>query len=110
VTDPNTGTSYGLGWFIGAVKSQLANHRLIFHTGDADGNSAYVSFMPDDGLGVIVLTNQHCTPGLINIWPDKVATAISDHLLHGRVTGQLILPPRAGLPVGASAAANAAPV
>ena len=109
-TGDGTGTSYGLGWTIGTVQSNHQNKRIIFHTGDADGNSAYVSFMPDDGLGVIVLTNQHCTPGLINIWPDKVATAIYDHLLHGRVTGQLILPPRAGLPVGASAAANAAPV
>jgi CubicO group peptidase (beta-lactamase class C family) len=109
VTDPNTGTSYGLGWFIGAVKSQLANHRLIFHDGDADGNSAYVSFMPDDGLAVIVLSNQHCTQNLIDVWPNKVATAIYDHLLHGKVTGQLVLPPRTVLPAGV-AAASAAPI
>jgi CubicO group peptidase (beta-lactamase class C family) len=103
------GTGYGLGWTIGTMKSQLADKQIIFHTGDADGNSAYVSFMPDDALGVIVLTNQHCTQDLVNIWPDKVAAAIYDHLLHGRVTGQLVLPPRADRPAGAGANA-AAPV
>jgi CubicO group peptidase (beta-lactamase class C family) len=105
------GTGYGLGWTIGTVQSNQQNKRIIFHTGDADGNSAYVSFMPDDGLGVIVLTNQHCTQDMIDKWPDKVASAIYEHLLQGQVTGQLILPRRAGPPVGASAdAAHAAPV
>jgi CubicO group peptidase (beta-lactamase class C family) len=108
-TDDGTGTSYGLGWTIGTIKINQQDKRVIFHTGDADGNSAYVSFMPDDGLGVIVLTNQHCTQDLINIWPDGVATAVYDHLLHGRVTGQLVLPPRAGLPAAAPGAAAADP-
>jgi CubicO group peptidase (beta-lactamase class C family) len=107
----DAGTSYGLGWTIGTVQSNQQNKRIIFHTGDADGNSAYVSFMPDDGLGVIVLTNQHCTQDMVDKWPDKVARSIYEHLLQGQVTGQLILPRRAGLPVGASAdAAHAAPV
>ena len=77
-TNDGTGTSYGLGWTIGTIQSQQQEKRLIFHTGDADGNSAYVSFMPDDGLGVVVLTNQHCSTNMINQWPDKVATAIYD--------------------------------
>lgn len=106
-TDDGAGSGYGLGWYVGAVQSQLADKRIIFHPGDADGNSAYVSFMPDEGLGVIVLTNQHCTQDLVEIWPNKVATAIYDHLLHGQVTGRLVLPPRPGQPV---AAANAAPM
>ena len=106
-TDDGHGTGYGLGWYIGAIKSQLSDKRIIFHPGDADGNSAYVSFMPDDGLGVVVLTNQHCTPDLVEIWPNKVATAIYDHLLHGQVTGQLVLPPRPGQAV---AVADAAPI
>ena len=108
-TGDGTGTSYGLGWNIGTIQSNQQDKRIIFHTGDADGNAAYVSFMPDDGLGVVVLTNQHCTPGLINIWPDKVATAIYDHLLHDRVTGELCLPPRAASPVAASGTADVAP-
>ena len=98
------GTTYGLGWFIGPVKSDRADQQIMFHDGDADGNSAYVSFMPDAGLGVIVLSNQHCTTPLIDIWPNKVAAAIYDHLLHGKVTGQLVLPPRPALSVPPAAA------
>ena len=108
-TGDGTGTSYGLGWNIGTIQSNQQNKRIIFHTGDADGNAAYVSFMPDDGLGVVVLTNQHCTPDLINTWPDKVATAIYDHLLGDWVTGELCLPPRAASPAGASGADGGAP-
>lgn len=110
-TDDGTGTSYGLGWTIGMIQSGGQNKRIVFHTGDADGNSAYVSFMPDDGLGVVVLTNQHCTRDLINIWPDKVATDIYDHLLHDQLTGQIRLPPRAmvaAVPAAPGAASVAA--
>jgi CubicO group peptidase (beta-lactamase class C family) len=105
--DDGHGSGYGLGWYVGSVQSQLSNKRIVFHPGDADGNSDYVSFMPDEGLGVIVLTNQHCTPDLVDKWPSKVATAIYDHLLHGTVTGQMVLPPR---PSQVGAAANAAPI
>ncbi len=94
-TDPGDGTMYGLGWNIGKITtpSGPADARLIFHTGDPQGGSAYVSFMPEQGLGVVVLTNQHCTAALIDTWPDKVATEIYDHLLHDKQTGQLKLPP-----------------
>lgn len=68
------GVHYGLGWFIDKIQGR----RLLFHQGDADGYAAYVSFMPDDGLGVIALTSQHCTKDLIGIWPDKVAARIYD--------------------------------
>jgi CubicO group peptidase (beta-lactamase class C family) len=106
-TDDGHGSGYGLGWYVGTVQSQLSDKRIVFHPGDADGNSDDVSFMPDEGLGVIVLTNQHCTLDLAGIWPNKVATAIYDHLLHGSLTGQLVLPPR---PSQAGAAANATPI
>ncbi len=68
-----SGTGYALGWFVGKIHDK----RLVFHQGDTDGYSTYVSFMPDDNLGVIVLTNQHATN-----FPDKVAARIYDHLLN----------------------------
>jgi hypothetical protein len=123
-TDPNdgTGTKYGLGWTIGSIPVTTAtpvqNKRLIFHTGDPVGGAAYISFMPDDGLGVVVLTNQHCTQPLINTWPDKIATDIYDYLINGQLTGKLTLPkrtPHAGLgmtvppPEVAAPAASTAP-
>ncbi len=98
------GVSYGLGWFVGATEGK----RLIFHDGDADGNSAYVSFMPDDGLGVIALSNQHCTPDLVGVWPDKVVARIYEYLLEGKVAGRLSLPPRLA-PVGAAVATDPVP-
>jgi CubicO group peptidase (beta-lactamase class C family) len=96
LTDPGDGSTYGLGWNICTVQvtgnNSVQNKRLIFHTGDADGHSAYVSFMPDDGVGVIVLTNQHCTEDLINKWPDQIAIRIYGHLLAGALTGEPVRP------------------
>lgn len=48
---------YGLGWFI----QPLRGHTLIHHGGNIDGFSAFVSFMPDQNTGVIVLTNMNGT-------------------------------------------------
>ena len=98
LTDVGNGTTfYGLGWYVG----RLQGHRLVFHDGTADGNTAYVSFMPDDGLGVVLLTNQHCTDDLIGIWPGKVAERLYDYLLNGHLTGTLRIPslpvPRDGI-------------
>jgi CubicO group peptidase (beta-lactamase class C family) len=73
-----SGTGYGLGWFVGKIYDK----RLVFHQGDTDGYSAYVSFMPDDGLAVIALTNQHATH-----FPDKVAARIYEYLLQ-RLVGE----------------------
>jgi CubicO group peptidase (beta-lactamase class C family) len=84
----NGRTQYGMGWYVDEVSS----HRHIFHNGTADGNTAYVSFMPDRGLGVIVLTNQHCTTDLIGKWPDKVAEPIYDYLLNGQLAARVRLP------------------
>ena len=83
-----SGVGYGLGWCL----FKIENKRFIYHPGDADGYTAYVSFLPDDGIGVIALTNQHCTSDLIGRWPDKVVARIYDYLLNKRVTGQIILP------------------
>ena len=44
---------YGLGWGTGVYKG----HYCIAHTGGIDGFTAYVGFLPLDGIGVVVLTN-----------------------------------------------------
>lgn len=48
-------TSYGLGWFV----SQVDGKKLFYHGGNIDGYSTFISFMPEEQLGVIVLTNQN---------------------------------------------------
>ncbi len=46
-------TSYGLGWFIESYKGQP----LIHHGGNTLGFSSDFAFMPEAGIGIVVLTN-----------------------------------------------------
>jgi CubicO group peptidase (beta-lactamase class C family) len=45
--------SYGLGWGLETYRG----HKMIWHTGGIDGFIAFVSFMPDDDMGVIAFVN-----------------------------------------------------
>jgi CubicO group peptidase (beta-lactamase class C family) len=67
--------TYGLGWFVDRSQGK----RLVYHGGDGEGYTAYLSFMPDDGLGVVALTNQHT---LLKVVPfaQKVAGDIYEYL------------------------------
>jgi CubicO group peptidase (beta-lactamase class C family) len=112
LSNPGDGSTYGLGWNICKVQvtgeNPTQDKLLVFHTGDADGNAAYVSFMPAEGLGVVVLTNQQCTNDLIDIWPDEIAAKIYGYLLGGALTGlpaPAASPAPPALPVGPQPAA-----
>ncbi len=50
--------SYALGWFTDVFRG----HRRVHHGGNIDGFSALVSFLPDDNIGVVTLTNLNATP------------------------------------------------
>jgi CubicO group peptidase (beta-lactamase class C family) len=65
-------TSYGMGFFI----SQYRGHKRVEHGGNLDGFSAEFAFLPDDRIGVIVLTNLDGT-GL----PSAIAYNVFDRLL-----------------------------
>jgi hypothetical protein len=75
---PNAGADvgYGLGWFVAPMHGQ----RIVFHTGNTDGYSAYVSFMPEARLGVIVLANQHASA-----FPNLVAARVYSHFLEATI-------------------------
>ncbi|HXP58511.1 MAG TPA: serine hydrolase [Streptosporangiaceae bacterium] len=45
--------AYGLGWMIGRYR----DHRIASHGGGIDGFQTHCILLPDDGIGVIVLTN-----------------------------------------------------
>ena len=64
--------SYGLGWIIESYRGK----KRVHHGGNIDGFSTQVSLLPDDGIGVVVLTNLNATP-----LPDIVARHASDRLL-----------------------------
>jgi CubicO group peptidase (beta-lactamase class C family) len=45
--------AYGLGWVIGRYR----DHRLVWHNGGIDGFLTQCMLLPDDGIGVAVMTN-----------------------------------------------------
>jgi CubicO group peptidase (beta-lactamase class C family) len=45
--------AYGLGWAIGHYR----DHKLAMHSGGIDGFATHCMLLPDDGIGVVVLTN-----------------------------------------------------
>ncbi len=49
---------YGLGWAVTAYRS----HNLIQHGGNIDGFSARVTLLPQDNIGIVVLTNLDQNP------------------------------------------------
>jgi CubicO group peptidase (beta-lactamase class C family) len=44
---------YTLGWF----NAHYHGSKILMHSGGIDGFSAFIAFMPDEGVGAIVLTN-----------------------------------------------------
>jgi CubicO group peptidase (beta-lactamase class C family) len=65
-------TSYGMGFFVSAYRG----HKQVEHGGNIDGFSAELVFMPNDGIGVVVLTNLDGTAV-----PNVVANNVLDRLL-----------------------------
>ncbi len=49
--------AYGCGWMIGVYN----NKKLVTHGGNIDGFSANVMFLPEDKIGIVVLTNLNGT-------------------------------------------------
>ena len=67
-----TAPDYALGWIVDTYRG----HRRVHHGGNIDGFSAMVSFLPNDGLGFVVLTNKNGT-GL----PELLVRTAADRIL-----------------------------
>jgi CubicO group peptidase (beta-lactamase class C family) len=50
--------SYALGWGVESYRG----HTLIQHSGGIDGFSSLTTFLPDDNIGIVVLTNKSSCP------------------------------------------------
>jgi CubicO group peptidase (beta-lactamase class C family) len=50
--------NYGLGWFL----QDYRGRKIVQHGGNIDGMSALVAMMPEERLGVVILTNLNGTP------------------------------------------------
>jgi CubicO group peptidase (beta-lactamase class C family) len=64
--------SYGMGWFIDTYRG----HQRVEHGGNIDGFSALVTLLPQDGFGMVILTNKNGT-GV----PELLARHTMDRLL-----------------------------
>lgn len=50
--------AYGLGWHVGTYRG----HKLVHHGGNIDGFTSLVTMLPEDGVGVVYLSNKDVTP------------------------------------------------
>jgi CubicO group peptidase (beta-lactamase class C family) len=50
--------NYGLGWFL----QDYRGRKVVQHGGNIDGMSALVAMMPEEKLGIVILTNMDGTP------------------------------------------------
>ncbi len=64
--------AYALGWSVNTYRG----HRRVHHGGAIDGFTAETCLFPDDGMGLVVLTNKDGTP-----LPGLIARHASDRLL-----------------------------
>jgi CubicO group peptidase (beta-lactamase class C family) len=71
-TPETTLNCYGLGWFISAYRG----YKIIHHGGNIDGFSALVSFIPQENVGLVILTNSGNT-----LLPTYLSNQIYDELL-----------------------------
>jgi len=51
-------STYGLGWDVLSYRG----HYLVGHDGGAEGFTSWISLLPKDGVGLIILTNKNLTP------------------------------------------------
>ncbi len=49
---------YGLGWAL----EDYQGYTLVSHNGYLDGTTARVAMIPEQGIGVVILANLHCSP------------------------------------------------
>ncbi len=52
---PGELVEYGLGWFVWSHRQ----HKVLLHGGNIDGMSGLISFIPDQRIGIVVLTNMN---------------------------------------------------
>jgi CubicO group peptidase (beta-lactamase class C family) len=68
----STRHAYGLGWLIGRYR----DHRLLEHSGGIDGFLTECMLLPDDGIGIAVMTNTSSS-----VMAPVVAYRVLDELL-----------------------------
>ncbi|MFC4175481.1 serine hydrolase [Microvirga sp. GCM10011540] len=78
----NERLSYAIGWVVTATP----NGRIVWHNGGTMGFGAHVGFLPDRGVGIVVLTNTQNRG-----FPDAVAQWVYDRLLGNEAVDNVAL-------------------
>jgi CubicO group peptidase (beta-lactamase class C family) len=65
---------YGMGWFLRDYRGR----KVVEHGGNVDGMTAQVGMLPEEKLGVVILTNMNSTP-----LPDALMYHVFDAFLGG---------------------------
>lgn len=68
--------TYGLGWFV----TEYRGHKLVMHTGGITGWRSGMVMLPDEGLGVAIVSNSHGAH-LPNTLVPALAFAVFDRVL-----------------------------
>ncbi|MEQ7051190.1 serine hydrolase [Paenibacillaceae sp. P-4] len=66
-------SSYGLGWGFESYRG----YRMLQHGGGIDGFTSHISFLPDERIGIVLLTNRQGT-----MLPTSLALTVYDRLLN----------------------------
>ena len=67
----DTIAGYGLGWQV----MDYRGHRLLWHTGNGDGQIAFMALYPDDRLGIVALVNTWSAPNVHGALINRIADA-----------------------------------
>jgi CubicO group peptidase (beta-lactamase class C family) len=65
----DTAVGYGMGWQI----MDYRGHRVWWHTGNGNGQIAYMALFPDDRLGIVVLVNTWSAPNIHAALVNRIA-------------------------------------
>jgi CubicO group peptidase (beta-lactamase class C family) len=80
-------SSYAMGWMVQPYRGHLRIH----HGGNIDGFSALVSFLPDDNIGMVVLTNMNGSgfPGVVSLYASDLLLKLDPVDWHGRFRSRI---------------------
>lgn len=76
-------SGYGWGW----MHSEIANERVLIHTGGFDGASVEVSYSPEKNIGVVIVHNES---GLIANELNGSISEIAYKMLTGQTVAELV--------------------
>jgi len=83
-TEVRLASGVGTGYALGLGVRQLNGHRMLSHGGEVSGFTAENIVLPDDGMAVVVLTNQDAARASSDIASEIVKALLEQQSTHDR--------------------------